>query len=282
MLRAFGIPTTARPQRGHAALAHWTPKGWVICLGGGWGSGWTKTRYDRDLDFLANTQARMTGEPFMQVKRAQWMGDVAGEPRVFGFISRKQPSFWYAASLYIQKDIIESADAKTLAAVGVDIAEANVTKEKVELTKVAMTDEDRKVTFNNKGVITIPATATSQPTKSAGGIIFMNSYHGGKQLHISRNGNKTFTYTFEVPTAGNYNLTARVVTPSWQQYLQLNVNQSNKTTDLTLPHTVGMWEETKPIVIKLEKGKNTLTFTRKSNGHSKGVSIKQFTLTPAR
>ena len=34
ILRAFGIPTTARPQPGHAALAHWTPDGWVICLGG--------------------------------------------------------------------------------------------------------------------------------------------------------------------------------------------------------------------------------------------------------
>ena len=32
MLRSFGIPTTARPQRGHAALTHWTPDGWVVCL----------------------------------------------------------------------------------------------------------------------------------------------------------------------------------------------------------------------------------------------------------
>ncbi len=78
ILRAFGIPTTARPQRGHAALVHWTPDGWVPCLGAGWGSGWTKTRYNKDLDFLANTQARATGEPFLQVKRAQWIGDVDG------------------------------------------------------------------------------------------------------------------------------------------------------------------------------------------------------------
>ena len=57
MLRAFGIPTTARPQRGHAALVHWTPDGWVPCLGAGWGSGWTQTRYGKDLDFLANAGA---------------------------------------------------------------------------------------------------------------------------------------------------------------------------------------------------------------------------------
>ena len=39
ILQSFGIPTVARPQTGHASLVHWTPDGWVICLGGGWGSG---------------------------------------------------------------------------------------------------------------------------------------------------------------------------------------------------------------------------------------------------
>ena len=58
ILRSFGIPTTARPSRGHAALAHWTPDGWVVNLGGGWGAGWTKTRYNKDVDFLASTQAK--------------------------------------------------------------------------------------------------------------------------------------------------------------------------------------------------------------------------------
>jgi hypothetical protein len=86
LLRAFGIPTTARPQTGHAALVRWTPDGWVPCLGAGWGQGWTHTRYGKDLDFLATTQARACGAAFLQVKRAQWIGDVLGEPRVLGFL----------------------------------------------------------------------------------------------------------------------------------------------------------------------------------------------------
>ncbi|MGI9244650.1 MAG: hypothetical protein ACR2RV_27860, partial [Verrucomicrobiales bacterium] len=218
ILRAFGIPTTARPQRGHAALAHWTPDGWVVCLGGGWGAGWTKTRYDRDLDFLATTQARATGKSFMQVKRAQWIGDVMGEPQVFGLLSRGKPGFWYGVSLYTQRGIIAAAEAKTLAAVGEDIGEANETKEKVEIAKVTMTEEDRKVSIDAEGVITIPAAATSKPTKSTGKIIFMDNVLGGKQLHYSRNGgDQTFEYTFDAPTSGKYVLTARVVTPSWKQ-----------------------------------------------------------------
>jgi len=59
ILRAFGIPNTPRPQRGHASLTHWTPEGWVMCLGMRDRSGWTHTRYKQDVDFIAHTQARV-------------------------------------------------------------------------------------------------------------------------------------------------------------------------------------------------------------------------------
>ncbi len=278
MLRAFGIPTTARPQRGHAALAHWTPDGWVVCLGGGWGAGWTKTRYNKDLDFLATTQARAVGEPFMLVKRAQWIGDVMGESRVFGFLSGN-PGFWYGVSLYTQRGIIEDAKAKTLAAVGEDIGEANETREKVEIAKVTLADADRKVSIDRKGVITIPAAATSKPTKSTGKIIFLNSHLGGKQLHYSRTGgHQGFEYTFDVPSAGKYALTAGVVTPSWKQSLLLAVNNAREPVEIALPHTVGLWDKTEPVVIELAKGRNVLRFSRE--GDVKGVTIKDFTLVP--
>ena len=282
ILRAFGIPTTARPQRGHAALAHWTPKGWVICLGAGWGNGWTKGRYDRDLDFLANTQARAFPKDFMQVKRAQWIGDLLGEPQVFGLHShRKQPDFWYAISLYTQKNIIQTANTKTLQAVGEDIGEANITKEKIEITKVNISEKDRAISINSKGVITIPATATSKPTRSNGKIIFMDSVLGGKQLHFSRNGkSQNFAYTFNAPKAGKYKITAHVVTPSWKQQLQVLTNGSQEPENIELPHTVGLWKDTSPVEITLKAGSNILEFSHKKDGYAKGFSIKSFTLTP--
>lgn len=279
VLRAFGIPTTARPQRGHGALVHWTPDGWVPCLGAGWGSGWTKTRYDRCNDFLANTQARMAGEPFMMVKRAQWMGDVAGENPVYGLSSKNKPGFWYGTSLYLQKGVIESAKAKTIAAVGKDIGEANETKEHVEIAKVKITEKDRKISVDSKGVITIPAAATSKPTKSSGKILFLDSVLGGKQLHYSRTGgHQSFEYTFEAPAAGKYQLTARVVTPSWRQNLLVSANEAKEKVELPLPHTVGLWDTTEAVIIELNKGKNVLSFSRE--GDVKGVTIKDFILTP--
>ena len=278
VLRAFGI----RPRPVHSpalpALAHWTPEGWDVRLGGGWGAGTTKGRYKKDLDFLATTQARAAGEAFMQVKRAQWIGDVMDEPRVFGLVSGN-PGFWYAVSLYTQKGIIEASKAKMLDAVGQDIAEANETKETVEIAKVDITDKDREVSVDDKGVITIPAAATSNPTKSTGKIRFMDSVLGGKQLHYSRTGgHQPFEYTINAPAAGKYELTARVVTPSWKQSLLLTVNDAKQPVEIALPFTVGTWDSTEPVVIELTKGKNVLHFSRE--GNVKGVTIKDFTLTP--
>ncbi len=279
ILRAFGIPTTARPQRGHAALVHWTPEGWVVCLGGGWGAGWTKTRYKQDLDFLATTQARASTERYMEVKRAQWIGDVMEEKRVFGLLSG-EPGFWYGASLYRQRAIIEESKAITLAAVGEDIGEANETREKIELAKVTMTAADRTIAADRHGIITIPATACSKPMHSTGKIIFMNSIPDGKQLHYSRNGShEDFEYTFDAPKAGQYALTAIVATPSWKQHLLAYANEAEKAVEIELPFTVGMWERTRPVGITLMKGRNVLRFRRE--GDVKGVSIKEFRLIPA-
>ena len=280
ILRSFGIPTTARPQRGHAALAHWTPDGWVVCLGGGWGAGWTKTRYNKDLDFLASTQARNTGKPYLQVKRAQWVGDVMGEKRTFGLLSG-DPTFWNGVALYRQRVIIEEAKAVALAAVGTDIGEANESKVKDAIEAVTMKEADRKIAVGKDDVITIPAAACSKPTNSTRKIIFMKSNLGGMQLHYNRLGSpEEFEYAFDAPAAGKYALCAQVVTPSWKQHLLVAANDAKEPTDIALPHTVGMWDTTQPVEVSLVKGRNVLRFSRQEP--VKGLTIKEFTLKPVK
>jgi hypothetical protein len=188
ILRAFGVPTTARPQKGHAALVHWTPAGWVVCLGAGWGNGWTNTPYGTDLDFLATTQARATGADYLRVKRAHWIGIAAGEPWTPGENVKNLPGFWNGVALLTQRNLIEAAGAKALAAVGEDIGEANVSKEKEIYAAAKITDADRAITIGKDGTITIPAVATTKPTTSTGRILFMTSPLGGAQLHDGRNG----------------------------------------------------------------------------------------------
>lgn len=281
MLRAFGVPTTARPQPGHAALTHWTPDGWVVCLGAGWGQGRTKGIYNSDLNFLATTQARQNATDYMMVKRAQWLGDLAGEPRVYGFISKQDPGFWYGASLYVQRDIIEQAKAVALAPVGEDIAEASDTRIQEPVLRVDIDHSEREISVDSAGVISIPAAATSKPTNNTRKIKFMDSVLGGKQLHYDRRGgDEEFVYTFQAPQAGSYQLTARVVTPTWKQHLTVQANGSGGPVTIPLPHTVGLWDETEPIEVNLASGENTLRFTADANG--KGLTIKDFKLMPVK
>ncbi len=279
LLRAFGVPTTARPQRGHAALVHWTPKGWVPCLGAGWGSGWTKTRYNKDLDFLATTQARRAPAKYLEVKRAQWIGDVVGERPVYGLLSG-EPGFWYGASLHRQRQIIEQSDAQTLAAVGADLGEAEDERDRFRVQVGKVTAEERRIDVDAAGVITIPAVACTTPSKSNRKVVFLPSNLGGKQLHYNRNGRgQVLEYAFEAPAAGVYRLSARVASPSWQQRLEVTANGRGPVA-MPLPHTVGLWAESDGVDVELVAGKNILRLEHKSEGHAKGFSIKDFRLTP--
>lgn len=67
-----------------------------------------------------------------------------------------------------------------------------------------------------------------------------------------------------------------MVTPSWKQNLVLSVNEKENVAEIPLPHTVGMWDYTKPVQVELKKGKNVLRFSHKTDGYDKGFTIKEF------
>ena len=184
ILRAFGIPTIARPSKGHAALARFTPKGWTVCLGGGWGAGWTKTQYTSDKDFLASTQARINTKAFIQVKRAQWAGDVLGEKRVFGENDKTKPGPWNALAIKTQREIIKATNATELKALGANIGEADGNSGVEKGMSAKVTEADKKITYSSNGTILIPAAAYSNSGKK--GISTMKSFNGGLQIFLPR------------------------------------------------------------------------------------------------
>lgn len=185
ILRAFGIPTTARPSRGHAALAHWTPKGWVINLGGGWGGGWTKGRYNKDVNFLATTQARMDGKSFLKVKRARWIGDVLGEKRIYGE-DQGESGFWNKFALTTRKEIIEESKAVVLKALGEELGEADKPTVAQKVVSSEESPEDRKIVVRSDGSIHIPAAAYSKPKGNTRDVSTTKSFGGGLQIFLPR------------------------------------------------------------------------------------------------
>ena len=290
ILRCFGIPIVRRPQPGHAALAHWTPDGWVQCLSiGEWAMGWTK--YGEGLDFEAYTKARKDTRAYMSVLRAKWIGKAFGEPDAFG-LHEPASGFWNGVALYKQRAIVEASNTVSLKAVGQDLAEANVSKEKEIVDHVEVTGADKAVGVAKDGTITIPAVAcvikpvaeSTEKTKDSGrkrrAIVFMKSNLGGLQMHYNRLARPrvSFEYSFDVPQAGTYLLSARVVTVSPGQMLLVTVNDAKDPATLKIPYTVGMWQACQPVEISLKEGVNVIRFDR--FGRCKGITIKDLKLTP--
>ena len=107
-------------------------------------------------------------------------------------------------------------------------------------------------------------------------------------------GGSRFSYSINVPEAGTYTLSARVVTVNYNQNLHVSVKGGGSEATLTSPYTAGKWKDTKPVTVVLKKGQNTLLFKRsnpkeaqehpdggpKTLHFQRAISIKSFTLKP--
>ncbi|MBA4192133.1 MAG: hypothetical protein C0467_29500 [Planctomycetaceae bacterium] len=274
ILQSFGIPTWGVTQHKHAALSHWTPKGWVINLGAGFNQSW----WDKDeaprsgADFLLETQARKHGQDYSKVLRSQWISRVLGEQ---AYNDRKGITGGFWSSIAHYQSVALAATAVALDPLGQELAEANEPREKQKVEQPKLTDEDKKIVISSTGVITVPAVAYSKPS---GHYAAMKSFSGGMQLHCT-GGFKT-DYAVEVLHAGKYALTAKVVTAQEGQKVRILPNDSKQPAEIAVPYTIGYWQQTQPVEIVLVKGKNVLHFTLQDG--SRGVTIKEFTLTPVK
>ncbi|MCH7225387.1 SUMF1/EgtB/PvdO family nonheme iron enzyme [Haloferula sp. A504] len=89
----------------------------------------------------------------------------------------------------------------------------------------------------------------------------------------------TMDYTIRASKAGRYVLTAEVVTANYWQNIALRVNGSTDEQLITLPMTLGDWQNTPETVVELKAGENQLKFLRR-NPIQYAVAIRSFTLRP--
>jgi formylglycine-generating enzyme required for sulfatase activity len=89
-----------------------------------------------------------------------------------------------------------------------------------------------------------------------------------------------FEYEVTVPRAGNYSLTAQVVTANYDQRINVATNDSESPLVMTMPFTLGKWQASEPVTITLKEGANVLRFWR-DEPPQYGLAIKSFTLKPA-
>jgi chemotaxis protein histidine kinase CheA len=274
ILRSFGIPTWGVTQKAHAALSHWTPKGWVVNLGAGFGSSW----WDKDevprsgADFLLETQARAHPQEYLKVLRAQWISRILGEEQ-YNDRKRVAGGYWSGMAHY-QAGVI-AATAVELGPLGQELAEANEPKEKTPAAQAKLAEEDRKVVLGQDGTITIPAVAHAKP---AGQSVAMKSFAGGMQLHCT--GGFKAEYAVAAPRAGKYMLTVKVATVQVGQKFLLTTADAKAPVAIEVPYTLGKWQPTQPVEVSLGSGRNVLHLALQDG--SRGVTLKDITLTPVK
>jgi hypothetical protein len=269
ILRSFGIPTWGVTQKAHAALSHWTPKGWVVNLGAGFPHSW----WDKDdvslsgTQFLLETQARAHTKDHIKVLRAEMVSRILGEP-AYNERRNVEGGFWSRVALFQSRSL--AADTPDLEALGQELAEANESEQ--ELHSETAAKADREIQEKDGGII-IPAVAYEEASgKSAA----MRSFDRGMQIHAF-GGFKT-EYKIKAPRAGNYLLTAKVATAQTGQKFLFNL-KDGQPIEQPVPYTLGIWQTTEPIPVTLKGGSNTLHFEIAPG--SRGVTIKEFFLAPA-
>ncbi len=278
ILKSFGIPTWGVTQHKHAALSHWTPKGWVVNLGAGFPhSWWDKDEAPRSgSDFLLETQARTQPQDYLKVLRAQWVGRVLGEQE---YNDRKNIAggLWSSMAHFQARAIATATKAVALGPLGQELGEANESEDKKArvVEKVAVTAADQKPVVGKDGSIIVPSVAHTKPT---GHHAAMKSLAGGMQLHAT--GGFKAQYVIDAPQAGKYALAARVATVHEGQKFLFAANDAKASAEVPAPYTIGFWQPTPPVEVMLVKGQNVLSVALKEG--SRGVAIKDFTLTPVK
>jgi hypothetical protein len=285
--RAFGIPTRASTSKGHAAMSRWTPDGWAVNLGPWWSMAWCGPQ--GGLDFLLDSQAREFPEQYMQVLRAQWIGEALGEEDVSIRGYGKGGGFWNALAFYKKRAVVEDNQAVAveaeLATLSADegrlLGESDAVLGDGEIKEIEIPEEDKKIVVAEDGTITVPAVACTSPKNNTDKVAFLKSWDGGMQIHYQRLGNRPelLKYTVEAPAAGKYELTMDVCTVSKKYAVIARLNRRTLVTAM-LPYSKGTWERTEPEIIELREGRNTIMLTFRAP--NRGVSIKQFQLKPVK
>jgi hypothetical protein len=279
--RAFGIPTRASTQTAHAALSHWTPDGWVICLGAWWDIAYCGPQ--GGLDFLLESQAREFDD-YKLVRRAQWLGDALGEENVSIAHGKygQGGGFWDSLAFVKKQLIVKKAEVEALELVGgMKLGESDELLGDEEGKDIEIPDTDKEIKVGDDGTMTIPAVACYSPRKSSDRILFLNSWGGGYQLHYSRLGQRPelFKYRLEVPADGEYELTAQAATVSPNVEVLVRVNR-DEPLPFAMPYTKGMWDDSQPIRVKLTAGSNIISITARTP--NRGVSLKNWQLKPVK
>jgi hypothetical protein len=296
--RTFGIPVWGARLRSHTAMSYWTSKGWETILGVSFENGyWIVDQADsmRGPYFLDIAKSRNFPQEFIKACRADWVSSTMGEEKVKGMEPDKAAGTWSTLAVNKRRAIVATLDPPPAKPDPTAPKPVNNQGYPERLAKIVVPTELKKISTDSQGGIRIPAVACTSPTANTAKIVFMKTREGGMNLHYKRwEMPELLTYEIDVPAAGNYALTANVVTVNREQFFLVTANDAKEPVRMEMPYTVGKWGETAPVTVALTKGVNKLTFNRTvipdfiKEGYKfagpeyGGITVKDFVLKPVK
>ena len=298
--QAFGIPSIGVGQPKHACVAFKASdpsiepqpgSAWKVVYGGGWAVSTLEGL--KGPDFVEGIEARMRVAQFSQVEHLRWL----------------------AASL---TDPAQAAAVIAAANTAADPKQAN----KIDLTATGKAEEaeaDPGAVAASRFGKSTPATKPQGPVKPVGSgkadapiqaaagvlkveagaffdtagkpawagvpyVLLLDSYGGGKQVYFQQQMQFQWAdYRVEVPAAGTYQITMKAACINTDQLLEV-LSGETKLATVDIPLSFGLWQQTKPVELKLDKGAQTLRIQTPvsvaAENHKRGIALKEFELKP--
>lgn len=272
--KAFGIPTWGCSQPKLESFIRWTPTGWVPIKG----ARWEECGHEgvSGIDFQAESSARAghsSEDYYKKIVLLEALADLMdakrGETPTEADKNMIHPMKLWRSLCTIQKALM-------LEAVSVECFERSgegVVKTKTEeyLDLFQTETEDPEITYED-GVANIPASAHGY---SSGNKMVIASMGGGKQLNFLADACAEYELPDDVEPR-THTLTLEVCTVHLKQTPLILTANDGEEIQVEIPYTVGEWQKTKGVDVKLDGGGDIIRISRARPAF--GMAIRRLVL----
>jgi hypothetical protein len=286
---AFGIPAIGVGQPAHACVAYKAANpmtqpqpgsAWKV----GYGRGWEVSRLEglKGPDFLAGVREREHAVEFSRVEHLRWLASALAAPEKA------------AAVMEVAHNI-----QKSIAGVKTDLA-ASLKPEEAEAdpgvkgaakpgkpknrAPEASTAGPAAPIKAVAGVIHVEAASFARTGGqiSWGGqiphVVVQNCFTGGKQVFFQQQmKNQWADYLLDVPVSGPYVITMKAACVNVDQVLEV-CSGGKVIATVPIALSYGLWQETKPVELKLENGIQIVRIQTPSTELKRGIALRWFDL----
>lgn len=303
--QAFGIPAIGVSQPAHAcvgyksAFPHTAPQpgsSWKIGFGAGWDKSTleaTKGEKLKGPDFLMGIEKRSDAVKFSQVEHLRWYASTLTSADKASAVMKVASAINDSITLH-KTDLTASLKAEEAEADPGAVEKSRIGKStpasKNATTSVPIPTANPVTSRVTKaGVFHIEADSFSQTGGdiSWGGqtphVLIHDSITGGRQIYFQQQMKKQWAdYALQIPASGTYEITLTTACINADQILEVCCG-THVIATINIPCTFGEWTRTKPVMLSLESGDQTLRIQTpvsvNAENHKRGVALREFDIT---